>query len=216
MRPMLPSSWCPAKPDTWAPKEKPIRWISSSEAPCLPSETTAWRHTQHRSATGWTASTHHVSRNMFIYQCTNTYITATLCSETFRRLCLEVFTVYLSVMCAVLERALRTLHVVNIILEWLQSEIADINQRTQPLWLDPTLWRCGMAEAWNWWVAPCVCLCVLQLLRSLWSDDLLCCYPVAYRRTGHSGHALSLWIRGAHAEPPTEEKKEISATADLV
>ena len=40
---------------------------------------------------------------------------------------------------------------------------------------------------------------------------------VAYRRPGHSGHALSLWIRGAHAEPPTEEKKnEISATADLI
>ena len=32
-------------------------------------------------------------------------------------------------------------------------------------------------------------------------------HPVAYRVYGHSGYALSLWIRGAHAKPPTEKKK---------
>ena len=37
--------------------------------------------------------------------------------------------------------------------------------------------------------------------------NLLCSLcSVAYRRTGHSGHALSLWIWGAHAEPPNKKK----------
>ena len=32
-------------------------------------------------------------------------------------------------------------------------------------------------------------------------------HPVAYRAYGHSGYALSLWIRGAHAKPLTEKRK---------